>query len=467
MKVILSSAVLALALGPVALDAFLLPPAPLRSGAVGLMTMRAEKDTKTSSSGWHKIPKKLLAPATLAFATWQSTFSFHPALLGSTSSNLMPRLETVRSVQAAGRQNAPTSAGSRVNKDAESLLRYGLPINSKEARDLQEAIEGVKENVRSKRLSEGKKDVSRAKTILSSKKEKLLKAVRPDGKARATELLSEIDTKLDEIATTFNEDAGRGSEQERAKLDLAYKQQAAASRSITELQELMVPAGYTVKVPEEFAYLPQLQGRAEVDMTMKKAEAGEKFEIKGKLYDAINIKMVIDGFNAPVTAGNFVDLVQKGFYNNRPITRSDGFVVQFGDPEPEGEVHGYVPPGQKEVRKIPLEIFVTQDDAPMYGTTTEDDGRGYSATRLPFQAYGAIGMAREEYVADSASSQVFWLLFESDLTPAGKNLLDGRYACLGYTIENAELLAGVKEGDVIVSAKVVKGAENLVPGKKQ
>ncbi len=47
-----------------------------------------------------------------------------------------------------------------MNKDAESLLRYGLPIDSKEARDLQEAIEGVKENVRSKRLSEGKKKMS-------------------------------------------------------------------------------------------------------------------------------------------------------------------------------------------------------------------------------------------------------------------------------------------------------------------
>lgn len=112
------------------------------------------------------------------------------------------------------------------------------------------------------------------------------------------------------------------------------------------------------------------------------------------------------------------------------------------------------------------------------------------------------GMAREEYVADSASSQVFWLLFESDLTPAGKNLLDGRYTCFGYTIEvgglsmmecvyghcvvpllqalffesthtrkhkhthtrtnqNADLLAGVKEGDIITSAKVLSGLENL------
>ena len=39
-----------------------------------------------------------------------------------------------------------------------------------------------------------------------------------------------------------------------------------------------------------------------------------------------------------------------------------------------------------------------------------------------------MGMAREEYDADSASSQWFWLLFDSDLTPAGKNLLDGRRA---------------------------------------
>ncbi|EWM29410.1 peptidyl-prolyl cis-trans isomerase [Nannochloropsis gaditana] len=442
-------------------DAFLVPASPLRAQASSLLTMEATKDPQTPGSPWINLPRKILAPATLAFATWQSTFSFQPGILGA-SSSVFPGFETVQSAHAARPSNAPSSAGSRVNKDAESLLRYGLPINSKEARELQEAVEGVKENIRGKRLNEGKKDVQRAKSILASKREKLLKAVRPDGKERAQELLKELEGNLDELTATFAEDAGRGSEQERAKLDLAYKQQLDASRAVTEVEELMVPAGYTVSVPEEFSNLPQLQGRAEVDMVLKKGEAGEKFEIKGKLYDSIQVKMVIDGFNAPVTAGNFVDLVQKGFYNNRPITRSDGFVVQYGDPDPQGEVHGYVPFGSKDVRTIPLEIFVAQDESPMYGMTTEDDGRGYSATRLPFQAYGAIGMAREEYVADSASSQVFWLLFESDLTPAGKNLLDGRYTCFGYTTENADLLAGVKEGDVIVSAKVVKGGENLV-----
>lgn len=89
--------------------------------------------------------------------------------------------------------------------------------------------------------------------------------------------------------------------------------------------------------------------------------------------------------------------------------------------------------------------------------TSEDDGRGYAAAVLPFQSYGALGMARSEFEADSASSQFFWLLFESDLTPAGKNLLDGRYACFGYTVEGADLLKGVREGDIIASTKVLKG----------
>jgi cyclophilin family peptidyl-prolyl cis-trans isomerase len=44
-------------------------------------------------------------------------------------------------------------------------------------------------------------------------------------------------------------------------------------------------------------------------------------------------------------------------------------------------------------------------------------------------------MARSEFEADSASTQFFWLLFESDLTPAGKNLLDGRYSCFGYVVK--------------------------------
>jgi peptidylprolyl isomerase len=127
-----------------------------------------------------------------------------------------------------------------------------------------------------------------------------------------------------------------------------------------------------------------------------------------------------------------VDLVRRGFYDNMKIQRSDGFVVQTGDPD--GEADGFVGKPNKSVgggkhgeRLIPLEIFIKGDKQPIYETSIEDEGRGGEATILPFSSYGAMGWARDEYEANSGSSQFFWLLFDSDLTPAGKNVLDGRY----------------------------------------
>ena len=53
--------------------------------------------------------------------------------------------------------------------------------------------------------------------------------------------------------------------------------------------------------------------------------------------------IVVDGFNAPVTSGNFIDLVERGFYNGMDIQRSDGFVVQSGKPGAKGQ-DGFIDP---------------------------------------------------------------------------------------------------------------------------
>ena len=274
---------------------------------------------------------------------------------------------------------------------------------------------------------------------------------------------------LDPLSAALKDsmDSFQGSEQERAAQDKAYDAQEKVVRQLTLLEEQMIPAGYKTPVPEDYAGLPQLQGRATVKMLLKKATAGDTFDVSGQTYPEARMTMVIDGYAAPVTGGNFVELVQKGFYNKMIIQRSDGFVVQTGDPD--GEADGYVATGSKSVgngkhgeRLIPLEIFVKGDAAPFYETTIEDEGRGGQATVLPFSSYGAMGWAREEYDPNSGSSQFFWLLFDSDLTPAGKNVLDGRYPCFGYVVEGSEFLADTREGDVIVSAQVTEGLENLV-----
>jgi peptidylprolyl isomerase len=156
------------------------------------------------------------------------------------------------------------------------------------------------------------------------------------------------------------------------------------------------------------------------------------------------------------------------------IQRSDGFVVQTGEPEGGSKAFGYtggkpsksVGAGPNGERLVPTEIFIKGDAGPIYESTIEDEERGGEATILPFSSYGAMGWARNEYDVNSGSSQFFWLLFDSDLTPAGKNMLDGRYPCFGYVVEGSDFLSAIKEGDIITSAKVTEGLEYLVQPKE-
>ena len=71
----------------------------------------------------------------------------------------------------------------------------------------------------------------------------------------------------------------------------------------------------------------------------------------------------------------------------------------------------------------------------------------------------------EQHMSDFAVPSVFfcnsrWVGFATAET-TGKNLLDGRYSCFGYTVGNADLLKGVKDGDVVDTAKVVSGLDKL------
>ena len=248
------------------------------------------------------------------------------------------------------------------------------------------------------------------------------------------EIVKEMTDQLDPLNENLKAsiDFLNGSDQERTALDKAYQKQDKLQKLLSKLEEQMVPAGYATPVPSDYDDLPQLRGgRATVEFTLQKP-GNAPFDIEGTNFPEAKMVMVIDGFNAPVTGGNFVDLVDKGFYNNMKIQRSDGFVVQTGDPD--GPADGYVGTPSKSIGKgkhgerlIPCEIFPKGDKGPFYETTIEDEGRGGEATVLPFSSYGAMGWAREEYDANTGSSQFFWLLFDSDLTPAGKNVLDGRY----------------------------------------
>lgn len=330
--------------------------------------------------------------------------------------------------------SAALPAGNAIT-DGKALLRYALPVDNQAVRELQESLEDIANQLRAnRRWGAISKDLSQASRIVSDRTSKLLESVPEDQKTQAQALINDLQAGITDL---------------RKAVDAKDKEQIWLGRTnllnlVSQLEDSMVK-GFPFEVPAEYSNLPQLKGRATVEMKTNKG----------------TLTLVVDGYSAPVTAGNFVDLVQRGFYDGLEFIRAeDSYVLQTGDPA--GPEDGFIDPATGKYRAIPLEVLVESDPAPTYGITLEQAGRYRDQPVLPFSAYGAVAMARPEGDPNGGSSQFFFFLFEPELTPAGRNLLDGRYSVFGYLTEGKEVLEQLKAGDKIESARVIQGAENLV-----
>jgi peptidylprolyl isomerase len=318
--------------------------------------------------------------------------------------------------------------------DPKAILRYALPIDNENIRNIQADIEKISRNLRAKRWKPVEKEVRNAAFLLKLHQEDLVASVPEELQPRAKELVSamrEEVAKLEELVEKQNKEE-------------VYLTRAKILDYITELEESMV-TGFPFEVPEEYNNLPKLLGRAKVEVETTQG----------------NLIIVVDGYSAPITGGNFVDLVQRKFYDGLPFTRAEDFyVIQTGDPE--GEAEGFIDPKTNKYRAIPLEILVKGESEPIYGFTTEDIGMYLAQPVLPFNAYGAVALARPSTDPNGGSSQFFFFKFDTEVTPPGYNLMDGRFAVFGYATEGADVLEKLTAEDKIISARVIEGTENLV-----
>ncbi|MGB3404983.1 MAG: peptidylprolyl isomerase [Microcoleaceae cyanobacterium] len=176
------------------------------------------------------------------------------------------------------------------------------------------------------------------------------------------------------------------------------------------------------------------------------------------------IEVFVDGTNAPITAGNFVDLVEKEVYDgvsfHRVVREPQPFVVQGGDPQSKDPnvsqeslgTGGFVDPTTGERRNIPLEITPVGASEPIYSQTLDE--AGITAPPLLRNTRGSIAMARANDL-DSASSQFYFNLVDNDF-------LDGAYAVFGSVTQGLEVIDQIQQGDRILDAEVVDG---IIPGR--
>jgi peptidyl-prolyl cis-trans isomerase B (cyclophilin B) len=121
---------------------------------------------------------------------------------------------------------------------------------------------------------------------------------------------------------------------------------------------------------------------------------------------------------APVTSGNFLQLVNSGFYDNLAFHRYEqNFVIQGGDPNGDGTG------GSKKT--IPLEVKANLK-----------------------HDLGALSMARTNN-PDSASSQFFVVIGEA-------HFLDMQYAVFGKVKTGMDVVMNIREGDKMNKVYVQK-----------
>jgi peptidylprolyl isomerase len=317
--------------------------------------------------------------------------------------------------------------------DPEALLRNALPIEQGNLQDLQHRLEDTSDDLRAKRWNALVSTVRRSQSLLSGDQDAILKAFPPEQREQADAKLTSLGDHLRELATA--------AEAQNREGFLAARR--AALSDIGAAEALLV-GPFPFPIPSAYDSLPRLLGRATVELRTNKG----------------TLVAVVDGYNAPLTAGAFVDLVGRGFYDGLPFNRAEDFyVLQTGDPQ--GPAEGFIDPATKTERRVPLEIRIPAEPLPYYNQTFEDLGLFKAEPVLPFNAKGTLGWAHSDQSLDDGSSQFFLFLSEPELTPAGLNLIDGRYAAFGYVVDGLEVLDELSADDRIISAKVIEGADNL------
>jgi peptidyl-prolyl cis-trans isomerase B (cyclophilin B) len=142
------------------------------------------------------------------------------------------------------------------------------------------------------------------------------------------------------------------------------------------------------------------------------------------------IKVEVFQKDAPITAENFLDLVNKGFYNGLSFHRYEpGFVIQGGCPNGTG-TGDYKDPATGKKRTIQLE----------------------KKPNLKHNEAGIVAMARSND-PNSASCQYY-----ITLAPAG--FLDNPpgYAVFGKVVEGLENALALRAGDKMTKVSVLETA---------
>jgi peptidylprolyl isomerase len=360
---------------------------------------------------------------------------------------------------------------------AEYALLKVLPVNNPVFRTLEQNIEAVSvlrkvgmdlvdPQSKNSTWEKAHKCINTALIILRNKRSQLEPVFNPEDstevaifKAERGEVL--IEQLRDQLIQLSNSTT-------LLNATCAFEKQKQSLITLGFIGELLVKE-FPYRVPSrgKFSFLPRLLGRATVTFRMKRGNT-----------QLGNITIVADGYTAPITAGNFVDLCLRNFYTGLPVKAMAKKFPSQTDIVPAtvnvlGSFNeGFFDPLTAKLRRIPLEIIRLEKGSGQpklsYSTrgspdvllvcktclTTMGDEATFESAIL--NSKPLLTFATPELVAlnhpnvnPNGGSSEFFALTQGTLPDDQRNILDGEYAPFGYIIRGFDLYQQLRPDDVI------------------
>jgi len=171
--------------------------------------------------------------------------------------------------------------------------------------------------------------------------------------------------------------------------------------------------------------------------------------------DRATLTLTLDGYSAPLTAGQFASNVAAGLYDGLALTAAPTAVLGGAD------IPAARTPGGRST--LPLEILPAGAFDPVYRSPL--DVGGGEMPVLPLSVYGAVAMGRPDGVESGESSAAGFFIFLYNRSQSGLSGLafeEGEFAVCGYVTGGGDVLPRLRSGDVIKKAVLVEGRDRLV-----
>jgi len=314
-------------------------------------------------------------------------------------------------------------------RSATAALRRAVPVVNDKVGGIQTDLEKAQYLLRfpnRKPWSQMATIASQSLSKLELDKSAVMAGVPKENVEDANQAVKKISDALDKMQISL---AAQDSDRTATYLSRALQ-------GTSELEMLQCPKlPYTI--PPIYSKLPRLQGRATLRMHV--ANTGSPIDV------------ILDGYSAPLTAGNFVENVKEGIYEGSKIAVTDKTTV-------------FVRPSKAvDKAQTPLEVRLKDEFLPDYRQGLDVTNGDYPA--LPLSIYGAVAMVHGSDDTLNAPAEFFIYKFDRASMGGlgGLSFEEGQFSVFGYVTEDSrDALEALRDGSGIEKIEILKGEERLV-----